>query len=107
VRFSELARLHGDSSFAERCGEEAARLRGNIEEHGWDGEWYCRAFFDDGSPLGSSRNTECRIDSIAQSWSVLSGAGDAERSRAAMEAVDKLLVRRDLISSWTAVRRSV
>jgi cellobiose phosphorylase len=95
VRFSELARLHGDPSFAERCQEEADRLRGNIEKHGWDGEWYRRAFFDDGSPLGSASNSECRIDSIAQSWSVLSNAGDAERSRAAMNAVDKLLVRRD------------
>jgi cellobiose phosphorylase len=94
VRFSGIARLHGDPSFAERCREEAARLRGNIEEHGWDGEWYRRAYFDDGSPLGSAGNPECRIDSIAQSWSVLSGAGDAERSRRAMEAVDRLLVRR-------------
>ncbi|HWR72788.1 MAG TPA: glycosyl hydrolase family 65 protein, partial [Nitrospirota bacterium] len=95
VRFSEIARLHGDPSFAERCMEEAARLRGNIEEHGWDGEWYRRAYFDDGSPLGSAGNPECRIDSIAQSWSVLSRAGDAERSRSAMEAVDTFLVRRD------------
>jgi len=70
-------------------------LRRNIEEHGWDGEWYRRAYFDDGSTLGSASNPECRIDSIAQSWSVLSGAGDAERSRTAMEAVDKLLVRRE------------
>ncbi len=95
VRFSELARLHGDPSFAGRCQEEAGRLRRNIEEHGWDGEWYRRAYFDDGSTLGSASNPECRIDSIAQSWSVLSGAGDAERSRRAMEAVDKLLVRRE------------
>jgi cellobiose phosphorylase len=70
-------------------------LRGNIEKHGWDGDWYLRAYFDDGSPLGSSGNPECRIDSIAQSWSVLSGAGNPERSRTAMEAVDKFLVRRD------------
>ncbi len=95
VQFSGIARLHGDPSFAERCREEADHLRGNIEEHGWDGEWYRRAFFDDGSPLGSASNPECRIDSVAQSWSVLSRAGDAERSRTAMEAVDKLLVRRD------------
>jgi cellobiose phosphorylase len=95
VQFSGIARLHGDPSFAERCHEEAARLRGNIEEHGWDGGWYRRAYFDDGSPLGSANNSECRIDSIAQSWSVLSGAGDAVRSRTAMEAVDKLLVRRE------------
>ena len=63
--------------------------------NGWDGEWYRRAYFDDGSPLGSASNTECRIDSIAQSWAVLSGAGGVERSRMAMEAVDRYLVRRN------------
>ena len=94
VRFSELARMRGDASFAERCQSEAARVRGNIEQHGWDGEWYRRAYFDDGSPLGSASNAECQIDSIAQSWSVLSGAGDARRSRMAMEALDRRLVRR-------------
>jgi len=95
VEFCEIAYLKGDLSFVERCLGEAAQLRSNIEENGWDGEWYLRAYFDDGSPLGSANNPECRIDSIAQSWSVLSGAGDAERSHMAMEAVDKLLVRRD------------
>jgi cellobiose phosphorylase len=70
-------------------------LRQNIEQHGWDGEWYRRAYFDDGSPRGSALNPECQIDSIAQSWSVLSGAGDAKRSQMAMEAVDQRLVRRD------------
>jgi cyclic beta-1,2-glucan synthetase len=95
MEFSEVARLHGDLSFVERCRKEAVILRRNIEKKGWDGEWYLRAYFDDGSPLGSSTNAECRIDSIAQSWSVLSGAGDHARSRMAMEAVDKLLVRRD------------
>jgi cellobiose phosphorylase len=95
VQFAGIAALHGDRSFAERCREEAARLRGNIEKHGWDGEWYRRAYFDDGSTLGSAGNSECRIDSIAQSWSVLSGAGDDSRSRRAMEAVDRLLVRRE------------
>ena len=95
MRFAEIARLHDDLPFAERCREEAAQLRRNIEENGWDGGWYRRAYFDDGSPLGSAGNAECRIDSIAQSWAVLSGAGDSERSRMAMEAVDKLLVRRD------------
>jgi cyclic beta-1,2-glucan synthetase len=94
-QFARISRLHGDPSFAERCQEEAARLRSSIEEHAWDGEWYRRAYFDDGTPLGSSSNPECRIDSIAQSWSVLSGAGDAEHSRRAMEAVDRLLVRRE------------
>jgi cellobiose phosphorylase len=95
MRFTEVARRRGDVPFAERCQREAARVRENIEQNGWDGEWYRRAYFDDGSPLGSARNPECQIDSIAQSWSVLSGAADPERSRLAMEAVDTRLVRRD------------
>jgi cyclic beta-1,2-glucan synthetase len=95
MRFTEVARTHGDVSFAERCIKEAEGLRRNIEKHGWDGEWYRRAYFDDGSPLGSSSSPECQIDSIAQSWSVLSGAGDQQRTRMAMEAVDKRLVRRE------------
>jgi cellobiose phosphorylase len=95
MRFAELAGARGDIAFVERCHEEAATLRRNIEEHGWDGEWYRRAYFDDGTPLGSSVNPECQIDSIAQSWSVLSGAGSPERSRMAMGAVDERLVRRE------------
>ncbi|MEP7073601.1 MAG: glucoamylase family protein, partial [Nitrosospira sp.] len=95
VQFSSLAQRRGDAVFTERCKKEASLLRKNIEQHGWDGQWYLRAFFDDGSPLGSSSNTECRIDSIAQSWSVLSGAGASERQRQAMEALDQHLVRRD------------
>ncbi|MBU1565687.1 MAG: cyclic beta 1-2 glucan synthetase [Proteobacteria bacterium] len=95
MRFAEVAGMRGDISFVERCHLEAAELRRNIEEYGWDGKWYRRAYFDDGTPLGSSLNSECRIDSIAQSWSVLSGAGSKERSHLAMEAVDKHLVRRE------------
>ena len=94
-QFAALARLHGDPSFAERCDAEGIRLRGSIEESGWDGEWYRRAYFDDGSPLGSQSNEECQIDSIAQSWSVLSGAGDGKRARMAMDAIYRRLVRRD------------
>lgn len=94
-QFATLAHRRGDLSFAERCRQEAADLRQNIELHGWDGAWYLRAYFDDGSPLGSATNPECQIDSVAQSWSVLSGAGDALRSRTAMDAVDRRLVRRD------------
>ncbi len=95
MQFTKVARLRGDLSFAERCQSEAAQMRQNIEQHGWDGEWYRRAYFDDGSPLGSASNPECQIDSIAQSWSVLSGAGDASRARMAMSALDRRLVRRD------------
>ncbi|MGC9195439.1 MAG: GH36-type glycosyl hydrolase domain-containing protein [Syntrophobacteraceae bacterium] len=94
MRFTEVARGHGDQTFAQYCEKEASRLRRKVEEHGWDGQWYRRAYFDDGSPLGSSVNAECRIDSIAQSWSVLSGAGDPKRSHQAMEALDEHLVRR-------------
>ena len=95
TQFAAVARLQDDSSFAERCEAAAVQLRQNIEQHGWDGAWYRRAYFDDGTPLGSAANTECQIDSISQSWAVLSGAGDAERARLAMEAVDQRLVRRD------------
>jgi cellobiose phosphorylase len=85
----------GDQDFSRKCESEAGALRSSIEQNGWDGQWYRRAYFDDGTPLGSAGNPECRIDSIAQSWSVLSGAGDATRSLMAMDAVDKHLVRRD------------
>jgi cellobiose phosphorylase len=95
LRFAEVAGVHGDLLFAERCRREAAQVRQNLELNSWDGEWYRRAYFDDGSPLGSASNPECQIDSIAQSWSVLSGAGDAERTRRAMRAVDQHLVHRD------------
>jgi cellobiose phosphorylase len=95
MRFIEVARKRGDASFADLCLSEAAQVRSNIEQNGWDGAWYRRAYFDDGSPLGSASNPECQIDSVAQSWSVLSGGGDARRSRMAMEAVNQRLVRRD------------
>ena len=94
MRFAEVADLRDDIAFVEKCRQKAAELHRNIEEHGWDGEWYRRAYFDDGTPLGSSMNSECRIDSIAQSWSVLSGAADSDRSHRAMEALDHHLVRR-------------
>jgi cyclic beta-1,2-glucan glucanotransferase len=93
-QFGALARLHDDPDFAEFCAAEDARLRESLEQHGWDGAWYRRAYFDDGTPLGSADNIECKIDSISQSWAVLSGAGDTERARMAMRAVDERLVRR-------------
>jgi cyclic beta-1,2-glucan synthetase len=95
MRFAEVARMQSDAEFADLCLSEAAQVRSNIEQNGWDGAWYRRAYFDDGSPLGSASNPECQIDSVAQSWSVLSGGGDARRSRMAMEAVNQRLVRRD------------
>ncbi len=95
MQFSEVARRTHDMSFAERCLKEAATLRENIEQNGWDGEWYRRAYFDDGTPLGSASNPECRIDLIAQSWSVISEAGDPGRQRLAMEAVNNQLIDRE------------
>jgi cellobiose phosphorylase len=94
-RFYSLAKMRGDQPFADRCLAQAAQLSRNIDQHGWDGEWYRRAYFDDGSPLGSAANDECKIDSISQSWSVLSGAGEANRARKAMDSLDTHLVRRD------------
>src|SRR6185436_2253771 len=94
-QFADLARRRGDTALADRYTVEAGRLRGNIEEHGWDGAWYRRAYFDDGTPLGSSTNDECQIDAIAQSWSVLSDAGTQERTQLDMESVDRRLVRQN------------
>jgi len=92
--FASLAEARADTEFATLCRSESARLRGQIEQHAWDGAWYRRAYFDDGTPLGSAQNSECSIDSIAQSWSVLSGAADAMRARTAMDSLDRHLVDR-------------
>ncbi|WP_426078557.1 GH36-type glycosyl hydrolase domain-containing protein [Janthinobacterium sp. PSPC3-1] len=94
-RFAEVAVLRGDEPFAQFCRDEAVKLSANVEEHAWDGEWYRRAYFDDGTPLGSHTNEECQIDSISQSWGVLSGAANKERVAGAMRQVDARLVRRD------------
>ena len=95
TQFSSVARQRGDIAFADRCVAQAQQLQANIEQHAWDGQWYRRAWFDNGEPLGSQTNPECQIDSLPQSWSVISGAGEPERSREAMESVDQRLVRRD------------
>jgi cyclic beta-1,2-glucan synthetase len=95
IEFAALARRREDGANADKFTIEAGRLRGNIQEYAWDGQWYRRAYFDDGTPLGSSTNDECQIDSLSQSWSVLSGAGTQERSEIAMASVNRRLVRRD------------
>ncbi|HEX2860440.1 MAG TPA: protein ndvB, partial [Lacunisphaera sp.] len=93
TQFAGLARDRGDV-FADRCLAVAATLQANIEQHAWDGAWYRRAWFDNGEPLGSAGSAECQIDSLPQSWAVLSGAGDPARARQAMSSVDQRLVRR-------------
>jgi cellobiose phosphorylase len=95
-RFEPVARGRQDESFADQCAAEAAKLRQNIEQHAWDGEWYRRAYFDSGEPMGSATSPECKIDSLPQSWSVLSRAGAPARSQQALDALDAHLVKRDL-----------
>ena len=94
TKFSGLARARLDIVFADRCVAQARQLQQSIEQHAWDGAWYRRAYFDNGEPLGSRTNQECQIDSLPQSWAVISGAGDMSRSRQAMQSVDSRLVRR-------------
>ncbi|MGO1068792.1 GH36-type glycosyl hydrolase domain-containing protein [Lysobacter sp. CA199] len=95
MQFEPVARERGDAAFADYCGRTALTLRESLQAQAWDGEWYRRAWFDDGTALGSSEGDECRIDSISQSWSVLSGAADPARARQAMDSLDRHLVRRD------------
>jgi cyclic beta-1,2-glucan glucanotransferase len=92
--FADVASARGDADLADRYRRHATLLTASLD-HAWDGDWYRRAYFDDGTPLGSATSEECRIDAIAQSWAVLSGAANPDRARQAMAAVDKLLVRRD------------
>jgi cyclic beta-1,2-glucan synthetase len=91
--FAKLAALRGAVEAAARWRAHATRLQRAAEDQAWDGAWYRRAYFDDGTPLGSAANAQCRIDSIAQSWAVLSGAADPARARRAMDEVETYLVR--------------
>jgi cyclic beta-1,2-glucan synthetase len=91
--FSKIADARKDFKRGETWRIHVSALKAALEREGWDGNWYRRAFFDDGTPLGSAINLECRIDSIAQSWGVLSGAAEPSRSARAMAAVDQQLVR--------------
>jgi len=95
IQFAELARRRNDTAFAERCLAQAQQLQQNIEQNAWDGQWYCRAYFDSGEPLGSRSNPECQIDSLPQSWAVISRAADPQRARQAMHAVVERLIRHD------------
>ncbi len=94
-QFTKVAISRDDYEFAERCRIEAEGIQYHIENNAWDGEWYRRAYFDNGLPLGSTDNDECKIDSISQSWAVLSGAGSPERLKMAMESVYNRLVRNE------------
>ena len=95
TRFAPIAEWMGDDQQAAAYRHKARDLQQALEASAWDENWYLRAYYDDGSPLGSIRNSECQIDSIAQSWAVLSGAADPKRGASAMQAVENRLLRRD------------
>ncbi|MFN5046588.1 GH36-type glycosyl hydrolase domain-containing protein [Roseateles sp.] len=90
--FAPTARARGDIERAQRWELAAARWRRALEHSAWDGQWFVRAFFDDGSALGTRQRAECRIDLIAQAWSVISGAASPTRQRSAMDAVARALI---------------
>nr|WP_246807158.1 glycosyl transferase [Ensifer sp. ENS05] len=91
--FATVASARGDQVRAAWCNECSETLRASLEAHAWDGAWYRRAYFDDGTPLGSSANDECQIDAIPQAWAVISGAADTRRATKGMQAVWQRLVR--------------
>ena len=92
--FAKVAARRGEHVRAETWRLHVSALKAALERDGWDGEWYRRAYFDDGTPLGSAADPECRIDSVAQSWGVISGAADPGRGARAMAAVEQHLVNR-------------
>ena len=93
--FAQLADQRGEAARATAWREHAATLRESLEREAWDGDWYRRGYFDDGTPLGSALSNECRIDAIAQSWGVISGAANPARRASAIAAVEEYLVRRE------------
>ena len=92
-KFAPLADIRGDTARAATWRAHASALQTSLEREAWDGDWYRRAWFDDGTPLGSATDEECRIDSISQSWAMISGAGDSGRAARAMAAVERELIR--------------
>lgn len=94
--FKEICRVKGDEYRVQRYDEMKDFIQENLEKNAWDGNWYRRAYFDDGSPLGSIENDECQIDSLSQSWAIISKAGDKNRIKEAMNALEKYLIKEDI-----------
>src|SRR5471030_278787 len=92
--FSAIAKAHNEDVRAKTWMAHTETLAAALEREAWDGNWYRRGYYDDGTPLGSATSEECRIDSIAQSWAAISGAGDPARAAKAMEALDERLIDR-------------
>jgi cyclic beta-1,2-glucan synthetase len=95
TRFAPVCESRGEAARAEEYRGFAAQLAAAAEESAWDGAWYRRAYFDDGTPLGTKTADECRIDAVAQSWAIISGLADPERAEQALDSVDEKLVRRE------------
>jgi len=93
MNFARICELMNDNPRADEYRKQAAKINAAIELTGWDGAWYLRAYYDDGSPLGSKENNDCQIDSIAQSWSIISKGGNPERAAQAMESLYERLVK--------------
>jgi len=94
-RFAYLCDLKGEEGLSEQHRQRAEKIREIVDQVAWDGDWYLRAFYDDGSPLGSHRNKECQIDSLPQSWSIITGGAPKERQFKAIDAVDEHLVQKE------------
>lgn len=94
-KFSKICRIKNEENLIIKYEKEMEKLKYALNSNAWDGKWYKRAFFEDGTPLGSNQNDECKIDSISQSWSVISKAGEDEKSRMAMESLNAYLVDRE------------
>ncbi|HEU0293088.1 MAG TPA: glucoamylase family protein [Anaerolineales bacterium] len=95
TNFAHICELMDDQPRAEEYRKQAKKICAAIESAGWDGDWYRRAYYDDGFPLGSKANNDCQIDSIAQSWAILSKGGDPVRAERAMDSVYEHLVNRE------------
>ncbi|MFD3155786.1 GH36-type glycosyl hydrolase domain-containing protein [Haloimpatiens sp. FM7330] len=93
--FTDLCVYMNDSEKKNKYDNDKEFIRRNLEENAWDGSWYRRAYFDDETPLGSSQNDECQIDSLSQSWAVISGAANEDRAKEAMKSLEKYLVKED------------
>ncbi|MEY8357142.1 hypothetical protein AALB39_27890 [Lachnospiraceae bacterium 54-53] len=93
--FIPLCYQEGDLEFAKELEQRKETLRNSMEENTWDGEWYLRAFYDDSTKLGSKENDECRIDSISQSWSVISKGAGKDRALAAMRSAKRYLIKEE------------
>jgi cyclic beta-1,2-glucan synthetase len=91
-KFEKICRQRGEDNRADQYRESAENLEMKLNSEGWDGEWYLRAFYDDGTPLGSSKNSECRIDAISQAWSVISGVAAGERAVKVLDAAESHLI---------------